>query len=345
MEYTGGYVPLGRTGLRVSRLAFGCGFRGIYDIGEAADAISRAIDCGINYIDCANIYRLRSGVHAEEALGRALRGRRDRVVITSKFGAQIDRQNPAINGAGASRAHMIAAAEDSLRRLGTDYIDVYLLHMPDSQTAFEETMAAFDQLCRDGKIRYAGLCNHRAWQVAAMQELAARRGGCPVSVIQNPYSLLNRSAEEELLPAAAHYGIGVMTYSPLAAGLLGGAFAKGRPAPEKSTWGYDPVYVEYMKRVFPGRIAAIVDAVDDLAQRYGVSSAVIATAWVLRNQGITCAITGADTVAELEDSLRGAALRLEPEDAAYLDRLSLDMREVFSHPEVEQRVVAYQEDE
>lgn len=341
MQYNGDYVPLGGTGLKVSKIAFGCGFRGIYETEEAVRTIERAMDSGINFFDCANIYKLRSGIHAEEALGKAIKGCRDRVIITSKFGAQIDERHPVLNGSGASRYHMIRAVEASLKRLNTDYIDIYLLHMPDSETAYEETMRAFDQLCRDGKIRYAGLCNHKAWQITLMQELSKKYGGCPVSVIQNPYNLLNRSAEEELFPAASHEQIGTMTYSPLAAGLLGGAFATGKTPPEKSTWVYDECYREYRDLVFPGRMASIVDTVDDLGKKYGVSSAVIATAWVLKNPDVTCAVAGADSMEEFEDTLKAVELELSAEDCGYLDQMSLDMREVFSHPEVQAKVAAY----
>lgn len=342
MQYSLKYVPLGGTGLKVSKIAFGCGFRGIYDVEEAARTIERAVDSGINFFDCADIYKLRSGIHAEEALGRAIKGCRDRVIITSKFGAQLDERNPELNGAGASRYHMIHAVEASLKRLKTDYIDVYLLHMPDCETAYEETMRAFDQLCRDGKIRYAGLCNHKAWQITLMQEMSRKYGGCPISVIQNPYNLLNRSAEEELFPAASYEHIGTMTYSPLAAGLLGGAFSKGKEAPEKSTWSYDACYREYRKLVFPGRISDIVDAVDELGEKYRVSSAVIATAWVLKNPDVTCAVAGADSMREFEDTLKAVCLEMSAADCAYLDQLSLDMREVFSHPEVQAKVAAYE---
>lgn len=341
-EYSGDYVPLGRTGVRVSRLAFGCGFRGVYDVRDAAGTIGQAIDRGINFIDCANIYKLRSGTHAEEALGLALQGRRDRVVITSKFGAQIDERHPTLNGSGASRLHIIRAVEASLRRLRTDYIDIYLLHMPDTAAAFEETMRAFEQLCRDGKIRYAGLCNHKAWQIVSMQALAKQYGICPISVIQNPYNLLNRSAEEELFPAAAHEGLGFMGYSPLAAGLLSGAFAHGQPAPEKSTWHYDAVYAAYKEHVYPGRISGLVDAVYDLARKYGVSSAALATAWALQHPQITCMITGADTIEEFEDSLHAVTLKFDPDDLVLLDRLSTGMREEFSHPEVQKKLAALQ---
>ena len=337
-NYEGTYLSLGKTGIKVSRLAFGCGFRGVYDVKEAASVISAAIDKGINFIDCANTYKLRSGIHAEEALGMAIRGRREDVVITSKFGAPVDEAHPTLNGRGGSRYNIMQAVDASLKRIGTDHIDIYLMHMQDPQTAFEETMRALEQIVRDGKVLYAGLCNHDAWQIIAMTDIAERYGTAPVSVIQNPYNLLNRSMEDELLPAAAHKGIGVMTYSPLAAGLLGGAFAHGQTAPEKSTWGYAPLYQEYFKYVFPGRMSGIVDAVSDIAKKYGVSSATVATAWVLQNQTVTSAITGADNVEELEDSLRGATLVLEEEDKNTLDAMSMDMREAFAHPMVEKKL-------
>lgn len=340
MRYEGAYVPLGKTGLKVSKIAFGCGFRGIFEVKEAADTISQAMDAGINFFDCADVYRLRSGAHAEEALGQALKGRRDQVVITTKFGGALDPADKARLNFGASRRNMIRSVEASLKRLGTDYIDVLFLHVPDSATALEETGRAFDQLCRDGKIRYAGLCNHKAWQVSTIQAIQRSWGGAPISVIQNPYNLLNRSAEEELFAMASYEGLGVMTYSPLAAGLLGGAFAKGQKAPDKSTWGYDPFYAEYMQSVFPGRVAEIVDAVYDLAAKYGASSAALATAWVLRHPVLTSAIAGADTFGELEDSLQGAVLQVDPGDLEELDQLSHGMREGLTHPEVRRSVEA-----
>lgn len=336
MHYDGPYVTLGGTDLHVSRIAFGCGFRGVSDSAQAERVLLNAMDSGINYFDCADLYQLRSGVHAEEVLGKTLRGRRSQVVITSKFGAPL----PGQSAAGASKQYMMRAVEASLRRLQTDYIDVYMLHMPDTETTFEETMRAFEQLRRDGKIRYAGLCNHSAWQVTAMQELYKRIGGCPISVIQNPYNLLNRSAEEELFPAAQYEKMGVMTYSPLAAGLLGGAFAENGHAPEKSTWSYDPCYRAYLRMVFPGKIAGIVNAVAGMAQKYCATSAQIATAWVLSRPEVTCAISGADSETELTDSLNAASMVLEPFDLTELERLSYGMRAVFSHPEVQRAVAA-----
>ncbi len=332
------YRTLGRTGLSVSRIAFGCGFRGIYEKKAAVDAISCAMDHGINFIDCANTYRLRSGIHAEEALGEALKGRRDRFVITSKFGAALDEQNREPNDAGASRVHMLRSVETSLRRLQTDYIDVYLLHLPDDSTGYEELLLGFDQLRREGKIRYAGLCNHRAWQVAAISELGKRMGLCPVSVIQNPYNLLNRAAEEELFPMAEYEGLGVMTYSPLAAGLLSGVFAKGGTCPEKSTWGHDPCYGEYLDHILHGQVSRIVDAVYSLGLKYGVPCAAVASAWLLGSRHVDSIITGADTPEEFEGSFRALGFCLEEEDRALLDRLSAGMREELIHGAVQEKV-------
>ena len=340
MQYEGSYVPLGKTGLRVSKIAFGCGFRGVSNVKDAVNTISKAMDAGINFFDCADVYRLRGGAHAEEALGAALRGRRPQTIVTTKFGALRDPADRAGACLGASRRNMIRSVENSLKRLETDYIDVLFLHLPDEETALEETGRAFEQLCRDGKIRYAGLCNHKAWQIATLQANQEKCFYTPISVIQNPYNLLNRLAEEELLPMAAYEGIGVMTYSPLAAGLLSGDFAKGRPVPEKSTWGHEPLYVEYIKSVFCGRASEIADAVDDMAQRYGVSSAAVATAWVLHNDAVTCVIAGADCVEELKDSMEAATLLLDAEDFAALDRLSCGMREGLTLPEVRRRVLA-----
>ncbi len=341
MQYTDEYVYLGDTGLQVSRLAFGCGFRGVYEKKDAIAAICYAMDSGINFFDCANTYRLRSGIHAETALGEAMRGKREQFIITSKVGSPLDENNRTANDSGASRMHMMRAVEDSLKRLQTDYIDIYLLHLPDAYTGYEELLRGFDQLRRDGKIRYAGLCNHKAWQIGTICEISKRLNTTPISVIQNPYNLLNRSAEEDLLPACAYEKLGVMTYSPLAAGLLSGAFAQGKHIPEKSTWCYDPYYAEYLQIVFPGRISAIVDAVNAMGEKYGVSSATIAAAWILKNKSITSIVTGVDTPAEFDDFMRAQTLTLLDEDREQLDDMSEDMHEVFIHGVVQSKVERY----
>lgn len=323
--YSGKFTTLGRSGIKVPRLAFGCGFRGIYNVDEAASTIEKAIDLGINFIDCANMYKLRSGIHAEEALAKAIKGKRDKVVITSKYGGE---------GGGASKANVFKQIDESLKRIGTDYLDVYFLHMPDPNVPLEEIAEALDKIQRDGKIRTYGLCNFPAWQVVRMHDYAVENGLNPVGVVQNSYNLLNRSLENEMLPACDYNGLGVMTYSPIAAGLLSGAFAHGGKAPEKSTWYYEEIYVEYLKKVYPGRISKIVDAVADMAQKYGVTSPAIAVAWIMRNRSISTVIAGADTIEEFDAYVKGASLKIEDEDWNYLESISFRMAEFFTRPDV-----------
>lgn len=325
MQYEGEYTFLGKTDLKVSKIALGCGFRGLYEVDDAAKVIEEAIDCGINFIDCADMYKLRSGEFAESALGKAIKGKREKVVITSKYGGE---------GGGASAINAAKQIEDSLKRIGTDYIDVYFLHAPDGVTPFDDIVSGLDRLKREGKIRYYGLCNHRAWEVISMYDYAEQNGLAPVSVIQNPYNLLNRSMEDELLPACRYKGLGVMAYSPIAAGLLSGVFAHGGKAPEKSTWHYESLYQEYLKKVFPGRISTIVDKVYDIAEKYGVSSSAIAVAWLLRNKDVTSVIAGADSIEELEAYLKGASLKLDDGDWNDIEHLSFRMAEIFSRPDV-----------
>lgn len=323
--YEGGYTELGLSGIKVPRLAFGCGFRGIYSSDEAAYTIEKAIGSGINFIDCANMYKLRSGIHAEEALGKAIHGKRDSVVITSKYGGE---------GGGASADNVRKQIELSLKRIGTDYLDVYFLHMPDPSVPYEEIVESLSELQKSGKIRAYGLCNHSAWQVVSMYDYAVQNGLAPVSVVQNPYNLLNRSLENEMIPACDYERLGIMTYSPIAAGLLSGAFAHGGKAPEKSTWAYEEAYVEYLKKIFPGRMERIVDAVDDIAGEYGVSSVALSVAWIMRNHSVSAVIAGADSPEEFEAYIKGASLRISDDDWNELERISFRMAESFTHPDV-----------
>ncbi len=338
MKIASKYSYLGNTGLQVSRIALGCGFRGLSEKRTAVETIARVMETGINFIDCANVYRLRNGIHAEEALGEALRGKRNNFIITSKFGNPFDEKCRVPNDCGAARTNMIKFIEGSLKRLQTDYIDIYFLHLPDEHTSYEELLLGVDQLWRSGKIRYVGLCNHHAWQIATINEMSKRLGTCPISVIQNPYNLLNRGAEKELWPMAEYHKLGVMTYSPLAAGLLGGDFIDGRKPPEKSTWSYDKYYVEYLKCVFPGKIERIVNTVGEMAKKYHTASATIAALWILKQKQVTSIIAGADTAEEFMDFMKAYDLDLEDEDIRILTDISEGMEESFIHFEVEKKV-------
>ena len=229
------HVRLGTSGLKVSPMALGLGLRGQADSAEAERLIRRAHDGGITFFDCANVYGLqddrRNAGRSEEILGRALKPVRDDVVIASKVVSAV---GPGPNDRGGSRYHIMREAERSLRRLDTDRIDVYLLHAYDTETPLEEQFRALDDLIRDGKVRYAGVCNYQSWQVDRALWTQSRINASPMVVVQNPYSLLDRSLEREMFPLVRDAGLGLMAYSPLAVGLLSGAYRRGETGPAGS---------------------------------------------------------------------------------------------------------------
>ena len=331
------YRLLGKTGIKVSRIALGCGFRGVNTLDEARDVICRAHDIGINFIDCANVYKVRSGEQSEIALGQAMKGRRSEFVITSKFGS-IQQVNAGEEKIGRSEQIMFRAVENTLRRLQTDYIDFYFLHTPANDVPWEETINAFDKLCRQGKIRYYGLSNHEASDVSDALRVAEDNHLFGTSILQNPYNLLNRHVEKGIGMVAKERKLGLMTYSPVAAGLLGGAFSRGKPIPEKSTWGHSELYSRFFKSFFPGRVEEIVNLVQDIADDNNVSSAAVATAWVLRNDAVTACIAGSDSIEELKDSLTAFSVHIPDRQMAELDRLSEGMEEFLSIGQVMERV-------
>ncbi len=235
------YVNFGNAGIKVSRLAFGLGLRGQADEDEALKAIVHALESGINLIDCANIYgptddRTFRG-RSEVILGKALKGRRDEAVITSKVCSPTG-DGP--NDSGLSRVHILREVENSLRRLNTDRIDVYLVHRFDEYAPLDETVRALDDLVHAGKVRYVGCCNFQAWQVCKALWIADRLNATPFMCVQNPYNLLSRSLEQEMFPLVRDQGLGVMVYSPIAVGLLSGLYRPGQPAPDGTLWATRP---------------------------------------------------------------------------------------------------------
>ncbi|HEU5314507.1 MAG TPA: aldo/keto reductase [Chloroflexota bacterium] len=315
------YVAFGRSGLKVSRLALGLGLRGQADEREAERLIRRAFDGGITLFDCANVYGLtddrRYAGRSEEILGRALREVRDDVVITSKVVSQVGR-GP--NDRGASRYHVMREVERSLRRLGTDRIDVYLLHTFDAETPLDEQLRALDDLTRQGKIRYAGVCNYQAWQVMKALSSQERLGAAPLITVQNPYSLLDRNLEREMFPLARDTGLGVMAYSPLAVGLLSGAYDRDAPPPDGTLWARRGP--ERFKQALDGPRGETLDAVQEIAQRTGATVAQIALRWVLSRPEITVAISGADTDAQMDENLGALTARVSDEDLQRLTEVS-----------------------
>jgi aryl-alcohol dehydrogenase-like predicted oxidoreductase len=316
------YRQLGNSGLRISRLTMGTmtfGGRGEFagvgatDVDGARRQIEMAIDAGVNLIDTADVYS--AGV-AEEIVGQALGDRRDDVLLATKVRFPMG-SGP--NDAGLSRHHLIRGCEASLRRLGTDHIDLYQVHEWDGQTPLEETLAALDHLVTSGKVRYVGCSNFAGWQV--MKALGiADRAGLPRFVSQQVYlSLQERSAEYEVVPSAIDQGLGLLIWSPLAGGLLSGKYRRGQDAPPGSRhaadWDEPPIYDE-------DKLYDTIDVVVEIAEARGVSPARVALAWLLGRPGITSVVVGARTDEQLADNLAAAELSLSAEEAARLEAVS-----------------------
>jgi aryl-alcohol dehydrogenase-like predicted oxidoreductase len=315
------YVNFGTAGLKVSRLALGLGLRGQGDEAAAERLIRKAFDSGINLFDCANVYGLNDdrayAGRSEEILGRALKGVRDEVVITSKVVSPVG-NGP--NDRGGSRYHLLREVERSLCRLNTDRIDVYLLHSFDASTPLEEQFRALDDLVRQGKVRYVGVCNYQAWQVCQALRVQDRLHAAPLITVQNPYSLLNRRLETEMFPMLRALGLGAMAYAPLGTGLLSGAYAPDVPPPASSLWGGRRR--EQFHQTLRGQAAEVLEVVRQVAESLGATTAQVALQWVLSHPEITVAISGADTEEQIAENVGAVALSLAPDDLARLDAAS-----------------------
>lgn len=298
------FTSLGSTGVQVSRLCFGTMSFG----GDADEATSRAMfarvrDRGINFFDCADVY---AGGRSEEILGRLLAGCRDEVVITSKVGFP---SGPSEHRQGLSRRHVMLSVEASLRRLGTDRIDVYFLHTLDPRTPAEQTLRALDDLVRQGKILYPAVSNWAAWQIATALGLQAREGLARFEVIQPMYNLVRRQAEVEILPLARAERLGVISYSPLGGGLLTGKYGTG-VQPDAGRLVENERYADRYGKASDFETAAAFKAIADEVQ---VAPASLAVAWAMANPDITAPIIGARNLEQLEGSLAALDLELGPE--------------------------------
>ena len=312
------YRSLGRTGMQVSKLCLGCmmfGWRNTEE--ESHDIVDRAIDAGINFMDTANMYR-KGG--SEETLGAALKrnGKRNQVVVATKVHVRMDNgEDP--NMAGNSRRHIIQQCEASLKRLGTDWIDLYQIHRPQSDIPIDETLRALDDLVRDGKVRYIGTSTFSAWQsVEALwvsKELSLNRF---VSE-QPPYNLVDRRVERELLPMARTYGYGVIPWSPLAEGLLTGKYSRENrdPAGGRFTDIKNPKMASRLTEA----ALDVVDAIRPLVEAKGCTFAQYALAWVAQQPGITSPIVGPRTVEQLEDNLGAAEITLSQDELDRIDEI------------------------
>ena len=306
---------LGSTGVKVSPLCLGAmmfGSWGNPDHGESVRIIQHALDSGINFIDTADVY---SAGESEEIVGKALAGvRRDSIVLATKAHGQMGDD---VNAAGNSRRWLIAECENSLRRLGTDYIDLYQIHRPDPDTDIDETLGALTDLIRDGKIRYAGSSTFPASQIVQAQWTAQRRGRERFVCEQPPYSLLVRGVEAEVLPVCQQYGMGVIPWSPLAGGWLTGRYRKGTDVPASRRAERLPQRFDLS---LPGNQAKLeaADQLAVLAEEAGLSLIHLALAFVLSHPAVTSAIIGPRTMEQLTSQLDAAGVTLT---ADVLDRI------------------------
>jgi aryl-alcohol dehydrogenase-like predicted oxidoreductase len=307
---------LGRTGVSVSKLCLGAmmfGDWGTKDHEESIRIIHRALDAGIDFIDTADVY---SAGESEEIVGKALAGRRDEVFLATKVGFPMG-DDP--HARGASRRRIVRGVEDSLRRLGTDWIDLYQIHRPDPNTDIDETLGALSDLVHAGKIRYFGHSTFPGSEIVEAQWVARERGREPFRCEQPPYSILTRAIEHDVLPTCERHGIGVISYSPLAGGWLSGRYRDGgegagpqSPARQKLANRFDLELPENQRKL------AAAEALSDLADEAGMTLIELSIAFVLRHPAITAAIIGPRTMEHLESQLTAAEVTLTDE---VLDRI------------------------
>ena len=308
------YRYLGKTGVMVSSLCFGTmSFGAEADAAEAAKMFHVCRDAGVNFFDCANVY---SKGRAEEILGTLIAGCRDQIVLTSKV---CDPMGDDVNDRGLSRRNIMHAVEASLRRLGTDYLDIYFAHKFDSKTDLEQTLRAFDDLVRDGKIRYPAVSNWAAYQIATGLGISRFRGFSRFECIQPMYNLAKRQAETELLPLASAENLGVITYSPLGGGLLTGKYGSER-APES---GRLVESGKYTTRYGLPQYYEVAERFTAHARERGVKPTALAVSWVMSHPAVTAPIIGARNVEQLKDSLDAVQLKMTPEWRAEISSLSV----------------------
>jgi 1-deoxyxylulose-5-phosphate synthase len=313
------YVKFGKTGLGVSRVCIGCMTYGIPDRGrhpwtldeeKSRPMIKQAVELGINFFDTANVY---SDGTSEEILGRALKEftRREDVVIATKVHG---RMRPGPNGAGLSRKAIFGELDNSLRRLGTDFVDLYQIHRWDPTVPIEETMEALHDVVKAGKVRYIGASSMYAWQFSKALYTSRLRGWTEFVSMQNHLNLLNREEEREMLPLCADQGIAVMPWSPLARGRLTRAWNESSSRQETDEFG-KKLYMQ-----FPDSDRLIVDQVSAIASARGVPRAQVALAWLLQKKGVTSPIVGASKPDHLQDAVAALSLKLTAEEMAALEK-------------------------
>ena len=308
------YRRMGRSGLKVSEICLGTmTFGHGADESEAGRILDACLDAGVNLLDTANAY---NGGESESILGHLLQGRRRRVVLASKA---FNPMGPGPNDSGASRAHLMQAVEDSLRRLGTDYLDIYYLHHVDHETPLEESLRALDDLVRQGKVRYAAVSNYEAWRLMESLWTADSKGIARFECYQPQYSLVVRDIEQEIVPVCERHGLGVVVWSPLAGGYLTGKYQPGQSqaSGSRSEEGW-----AFPARFFHPEHTDILATLLEVSAELGRSPAQVALRWVLDQGFVTSAIVGARNRGQIEETLQAVGWRLPAEVRARLDAAS-----------------------
>jgi aryl-alcohol dehydrogenase-like predicted oxidoreductase len=283
-------------------------------VEESRQIMDRFIELGGNFLDTANFY---TKSHSEKIIGDHIgqnKARRDRLVLATKFSGNLYPGDP--NGGGSNRKSIVSACENSLRRLQTDYIDLYWLHNWDMHTPIEETMAALDDLVRTGKVRYIGVSDTPAWKIAEANVLARFRGWSSFIGLQIEYSLLERSVEQELVPMAREFGLGITPWSPLKSGALSGKYNRknaGQVKPDRST---------FIQAFINEKTYVIVDQLEEIARKHDSTPARVALAWLQAKPGVTSVIIGARRISQLEDNVKATELKLTTEEIGKLDLLT-----------------------
>jgi aryl-alcohol dehydrogenase-like predicted oxidoreductase len=306
---------LGVSGLRVSLVGLGCNnFGGRIGLDEARSVVHKALDLGITLLDTADSYGNRGG--SEEALGALLGERRKDIVLATKFGMPMDDSRVL---AGASRRYVMTAVEASLRRLKTDWIDLYQLHTPDDLTPIEETLRALDDLIRQGKVRYVGNSNFAAWQAVAAHWSARHHNLNRFVSCQNEYSLIKRDIETELVPAMAACGLGLLPYFPLASGLLSGKYRRQAPPPPGTRLARMKGLAE---RYLTPANWTMVERLEDFCASRGHGLLELAFSWLAARPAVASVIAGATKPEQLEQNVKAVSWALSADDLAEIDRLS-----------------------
>ncbi|MDQ6420001.1 aldo/keto reductase [Paenibacillus sp. LHD-117] len=311
------YRRLGESGLKVSALGLGTNaFGKRSDERTSIEIIRQALDQGITFIDTANIY---AGTESERIIGKALEGRRHEAVLTTKAGLP---RGAGVYERGSSRRHLMAELEGSLRRLGTDYVDLYQIHTFDPETPLEETLRALDDMVRLGKVRYVGASNYFAWELMKAVGISDRLGLGRYVSMQTSYSLADRTPERELIPMCLDQGLGIIPYFPLAGGILTGKYGTPLDAPAGSRAETDPGF----RRFLGEATVTLAHQVAALAEELGTTASALSLAWLLRRPAVSTVIVGATRSEQLRSNLASLALELDDATLARLDEISAPFR-------------------